>query len=637
MPFTLSADAAEPALRFALLLLAKATLLLGAAALGALALSRASAAARHLLWSLALLALLALPALALAVPAWKPAFLAVVPASRSTQIDDVAPQIASPVARFASLASAPLATSAPSTEGAPLGMILLAAWAAGVIVLLARLGLGLLAVRRLARGAQLLDDREWAPLAERLSAAAGVRRRVRILLSPHATMPVTWGMLSPVVLLPTEALDWDEGRRRAVLLHELAHVARHDCLTQALAQACRALYWVHPGAWWAERRMRVEREQACDDRVLEGGARASDYAGHLLGVARAFRAPALAGAAAAMARPTQLEGRVRAVLDAGRSRRAVPVRTGAICATAAFVALLPLAAASPSEREGGARTAAGDAPAPRKKLSLVVPIHSQADASGVARGRASVETRVEDVDIRLDLDLHVTLAQQAEPPAAAARPRASEQAWRRPGPSDPVQMRTVSASPRDLGEMGDPARDAVSELIRASRDRASMVRRSAVRALGGIDDESVVQPLIASLRDEDPTVRSEAARALGGIASRFMAAAAADPETADMPVGRVAREATADACLQNKRIPTRPASPAAMALRSAARDDGRVRHTLKGADVRVVDTTLRMLDQLAAAVDSADRLQQRASLGGGGGFVNTEEWERGVSRWSPRP
>ncbi|HEX2205941.1 MAG TPA: hypothetical protein VHG91_21680, partial [Longimicrobium sp.] len=101
---TFPPDAAEPA-RLLLLALAKPTLVLGAAALGAWTLRRASAARRHLVWATALAALLALPALTLLLPAWEPGFLAVAPAPAVAETTAAAPAPASPW-RFASLGGA---------------------------------------------------------------------------------------------------------------------------------------------------------------------------------------------------------------------------------------------------------------------------------------------------------------------------------------------------------------------------------------------------------------------------------------------------------------------------------------------------------------------------------------------------
>ena len=133
-----------------------------------------------------------------------------------------------------------------------------------------------------------------------------------------------------------------------MLLHELAHIERRDCLTQTLASLTSAVYWIHPGAWWAARRLQVEREFACDDRVLGLGAGARDYAGHLLEIAYSLgggRTPALA---VGMARRGQLEGRLLAVLDAARNRKAPSAPGRLVASVAALAVLLPLAALTAS-------------------------------------------------------------------------------------------------------------------------------------------------------------------------------------------------------------------------------------------------------------------------------------------------
>ena len=329
-------------------LLAKATVLLLVAGVASLALRRSSAAARHLVWTLALASLLVLPALPWLLPAIPP------PAAL----------VESTAAVFELDAAAGRAAGWQWRDG------IAVAWLAGFLGLLARLAVGTAAVRRLARRAE----------------PAGSEGTARVLIAQGAAVPMTWGWRRPVVLLPAGSREWSDDLRRSVLLHELAHVERGDWLTRMLAQAACALYWFHPLAWLALRELVKESERACDDAVLRGGARASDYASHLLAVAHL--APRGSGAAAAVAsvamiRPSQLEGRLIAILDAARSRRAVPARSIAMAALAAATLVLPLAAMRPAPQE---------VTAPRA-IHKVNPRYT--DAAKQAKIEGSVELSVE--------------------------------------------------------------------------------------------------------------------------------------------------------------------------------------------------------------------------------------------------
>src|SRR3569832_1643901 len=175
-----------------------------------------------------------------------------------------------------------------------------------------------------------------------------IGRPVTLLQSTRACVPMTWGIVYPRILLPVDADSWLSGRRTVVLLHELAHIKRLDTLTQLLAQLSTALFWFNPAVWLVAREMRREREHACDDFVLDAGARASDYAHSLLQIARPLVSGAPAAAALAMARRSELEGRLLANLDPRIDRRpASRLRTAA--ASVALVALaVPIAAVSPS-------------------------------------------------------------------------------------------------------------------------------------------------------------------------------------------------------------------------------------------------------------------------------------------------
>ena len=83
--------------------------------------------------------------------------------------------------------------------------------------------------------------------------------------------------------MPEDADRWPLERLRIVLLHELAHVKRRDCLTHVLAQLACALHWFNPLAWMAARHIRTERERACDDLVLACGTRGSGLRGGAAG------------------------------------------------------------------------------------------------------------------------------------------------------------------------------------------------------------------------------------------------------------------------------------------------------------------------------------------------------------------
>ncbi|MGH3185183.1 MAG: M56 family metallopeptidase, partial [Streptosporangiaceae bacterium] len=209
-----------------------------------------------------------------------------------------------------------------------------ALWAIGFAAVLGRALVGLARVAWIARGARRLDTTELV----RWARETGVRRRVALLENERPSLPLTFGILRPVILIPAEARAWEQERRRMVLLHELVHVKRLDWLTQLLAQLACALYWFHPLAWMAAARLREERERACDDCVLRLGTNGAVYAGHLLELARSLQPAAPWPMEVGMAQPSGLEKRVAALLDPRRDRRPANRRTAAAVMVAALVA-----------------------------------------------------------------------------------------------------------------------------------------------------------------------------------------------------------------------------------------------------------------------------------------------------------
>ena len=248
----------------------------------------------------------------------------------------------------ASGAAAHVSADAPRPGAAPLIPWLAAVWALGVVIALIPTVMAFARLATVSRRARPLHGGRWALLIPSALRELDVRRRVRFLELDGPVMPMTWGVFRPVVLLPADDFDSTIEQRLDVLRHELAHVRRYDCLTQLVGQLACALHWFNPFAWLAARELRVERERACDDEVLGAGAKASDYADYLLRVARSTR---IVGAAAlgglAMARPSQMAGRLLAVLDDRRRRGRVSLWAGVQAGLAAGALVTGVAAASP--------------------------------------------------------------------------------------------------------------------------------------------------------------------------------------------------------------------------------------------------------------------------------------------------
>jgi beta-lactamase regulating signal transducer with metallopeptidase domain len=273
----------------------RATLLIGAAWAAAAVLRKAgaSAATRHMAWLLGIVALLALPLFWWVAP---PLHL----------------PILRPEAPIAAATLPPPNLAAPPVTSGALGWsaAFLVAYMLGVAAMLLRFAVCRHMVSRLWRDAEPARDAAWQIMLSRMSREMRLSRPVKLRIARGPAMPMTWGTLTPRVLLPAEACSWSPDQRRLVLLHELAHVARRDSLSRSAASLACALYWFHPGAWLAARQMRMEQEYAADDRVLNAGAAARSYASSLLDLARRVGGKSRPDHAAAMAGMCQLERRL---------------------------------------------------------------------------------------------------------------------------------------------------------------------------------------------------------------------------------------------------------------------------------------------------------------------------------------
>ncbi|MEA2599497.1 MAG: hypothetical protein QOF89_489 [Acidobacteriota bacterium] len=438
-----------------------------AAAVAAHFLRSRPAALRHSVWSLALAATLALPLLSAALSGHR----------IELRLPGIGPRSVTP---------AGVEATAPSQAGTALerdfnpGLLLLpeplagssiawrallGIWLLGTSILLARCVVGRILLHRLGRGARPVARARIQELLAEASEALGCRRRVLLLTDEQVSTPAAFGVLRPVIVLPAGWEAWPLPRIKAVLLHELGHVARFDAVPQLLAEIVRAIHWFDPLAWYAARRLARDRERACDDAVLRAGVGPRDYAACILEAAREIHARPVGSGVLPMipmisiiAR-TELESRLVAILDP----------------------------AVPRDRTRWTQ---------RLRLALLV--------AGCAIGAVSLRI--------------APAAQAAEPQALRIIPLDDPR-------SEIVPVASAGGADLSAAALRNDAERAAFQRLRAAAAHVKtwegdLVRERAEWALRQARDGEVVPPLLRALGDPDWRVQAYAAWALGVAADR---------------------------------------------------------------------------------------------------------------------
>jgi beta-lactamase regulating signal transducer with metallopeptidase domain len=310
----------------------------------------------------------------------------------------------------------------PRLRGIPIEPTLpwvVAMWLAGVALCSARLAFGLTSVGRLRRHGTSPAPSPVEQAAAGLAEAMGIGRAVRILRSSNIEVPTVIGLLEPVILVPAAALSGLTPQQlRAILAHELAHVRRHDFAVNLAQSAVETLLFFHPAVWWISGRIRVERENCCDDIAV-------DLCGDPVGYARALatmeelRADLLPAVAATGG---SLSGRIKRMLGIRDEEfgTAGPVVAVISAIAVAMVAVLPLSAGSYVDDAVSVR-ASGEAIVvighPGEDIAdvvdAVIDAHLYAaDASEIAR-RAADESRAQLDEVRVSVEAEVARAREA--------------------------------------------------------------------------------------------------------------------------------------------------------------------------------------------------------------------------------
>lgn len=502
------------------LLFVKATLIVALASLGAWLLRGHSASVRYAVLAAAIGALLIVPLVTWSLPEWTVTPLADghAPSAPDSEVLETIRAL-SPMGgtaagtepQVAGSGSNPVSRPWHLRRGVRFGITV--AWAGGVIALLFHLGLGLARLARLTRLSRPATGRVRS-LGSQVAVESGLRRSLQLRLTPGLAVPITWGVIRPVLLLPTDADRWCESRLRGVLLHEIAHVIRWDWVGHMLTEVARAFYWPNPAVWHIARRAGMAQEEACDNMVLRHGYRGSMYATDLFDIARAAVAGSgtpLPGGGLPFAEPSSLRQRIAAILSPVLPRDGLRIRPAAILLVMTAAVGLPVASfhapgwgkfaafefALVDQAVQGERatrlTAIRELGATGFGLGLPVLVHAVTDADpGVRAGAVEALARVRHGKIFHGI---VASLEHPDPGIRAGAVRVVR------------TMMHGNLTPSRTHRLVEALAKA------AGSDQNPRIRGLALRSLAGLCDLSARNAILSGLEDGDPDVRAEAREA----------------------------------------------------------------------------------------------------------------------------
>ena len=641
------------------LMVLKVTCVLLIALCATLAMQRASAGTRHLVWLTALAALLVVPVLAV----WQP--LKVIPWKQGVELQggvgrDKARQVepqstplqSAEVENAVGTEAAQQQAVAPTFtwDAATILKLVVGIWAAVAVLLLGWLAWGAWQVRRIVRRAEELSDPSWqAPLYE-IADRLGLDEAPRLVQSDDVKMPFAAGLKRSTIVLPSSSMEWNAERRSAVLIHELAHVKRRDLVGHTLGRIACALYWFHPMVWSAARHLRAESERACDDLALTFGTRPSEYAEHLLDIVTCVRDHATPSVALAMAHRKEFEGRMLAILNPDLTRSGMGrLRTTGMVGALLLLAVL-VGAAGPATKKAVKEPAAVTPPLVLEdqgetlKVEVALPPvrgtlksakpsprpvqkpEQDAATASAAMTAITMEQAARDPKLAQQLDsinnerIKVLAKTLRTDPEASVRRVA---AW---GLADHARYEAataalVSAATTDadmqVREMAvwalaeaRPTPEVRRALTAAAASQDPSLRRTAIWALGNVGDEASLDAVLPALKSDDAKVRAMAAWAIGSM----------EPDKAPAPL----LSALQDSDSKVRRTATwalysieDPASLPALEAAFAKETDPALRRDMVRAMGNMGDAATDALTRLVSSDDKEIRVAAISALAGG--------------------
>ncbi len=263
---------------------------------------------------------------------------------------------------------------APRVREIPFLMIV---WMTGILPLGIRAWNAMRKTRALLKNAIVLETPSGLPDVE--------SRSIRIAETDAVATPMTLGVFRPWILLPRGHRLWEPELLRAVLLHELAHIRRRDCLVQWLPNVVCAVHWFNPLVWLARSEMLCESERACDDAVIRSGIGGSVFARDLIEIAQSIRSKGDSLMSTALT--TKLERRIARLVDPAANRVPLTAARTILGAVIAVAFLAPIAGLRAEQVLKAAPIAGPSAPAEVAQAQPAAPIAARPAPSAVAQAQ----------------------------------------------------------------------------------------------------------------------------------------------------------------------------------------------------------------------------------------------------------
>ncbi len=141
-----------------------------------------------------------------------------------------------------------------------------AVWVVGFVCMLVKHVIGLIYIRKLKNNGLHEVTGHWSDQFVQMVKDVGIDRHIRLYYSQLVRNPLTFGTIKPIVLVPVGFFsELSPEEVEAILMHELAHIRRHDYLLNLIQRLISAVLFYHPGIWLLNNYIDLERENACDD------------------------------------------------------------------------------------------------------------------------------------------------------------------------------------------------------------------------------------------------------------------------------------------------------------------------------------------------------------------------------------